>query len=224
MVSLNERTSSILETAVRDFIETGNPITSEGLFSAYDFGIKPAMIRRELGNLAEAGYLYQTHPSGGRFPTDRAYEFYVSRARAKAEAARAKAPRPLAEELRAGEMQGFVDGISAYLNAWALGRRAGEVYVSHLSELLPHLGISDADELVDIVRDLESLPARIRASRALPAVPVVFIGRNPFTQNEHLSVIAGSLPDGECSIFVVGPKRMDYEKSLRLLCSLGDLM
>lgn len=219
---MNERTNLILETAVRDFIETGKPITSERLYDEYQFGIKPAMIRIELGELSLAGYFFQTHPSGGRYPTDKAYQFYVDRVRERTEAARAKAPLPvkpraMAHELAAGELQGFVDGVSDYLDAWAVGMQAGELYTSHLSALLERLGVSDAHELVDIVRDCELLPERIRASQSMAnAVPQVFIGRSPFTRSEHLSIVAGSLTDGEFSLFVVGPKRMDYEKSISL--------
>ncbi len=224
----SERGETILETAVRYFIETGLPITSEHLYEAYDFGIKPAMIRIELGALSDAGYFFQTHPSGGRYPTDKAYEFYVNRVRANALAARAKTPRAIAQEFAAGEMQGFVDGVSNYLDAWTLGlsgegAHAGRIYSSHLSSLLSRLGVSDTDELVSIVRDCELLPERIRSSRSAPnGAPQVFIGKSPFTESEHLSVIAGSFPGGEFSLFVVGPKRMDYEKSISIFNLLND--
>lgn len=223
MVTTNERSELILETAVRDFIETGHPVTSERLYEMYDFGIKPAMIRIELGVLSDNGFFFQTHPSGGRYPTDKAYEFYVNRIRARTEAARAKTPRAIAAEFSSGEIQGFVDGVSDYLDAWALGTRAGQVYASHLSSLLGRLGVSDADELVSIVRDCELIPERIRASKSsLSSEPEVFIGKSRFTDSNHLAVITGSFSDGEFSLFVVGPKRMDYEKSISIFNLLRD--
>ena len=78
---LKERTLDILEASVRDFIETGNPVTSERLYRKYDFGIKPAMIRWELHDLAKQNYLCQNHPSGGRIPSDKAYKFFVEEIR-----------------------------------------------------------------------------------------------------------------------------------------------
>ena len=76
-MTVKERSKSILEVAVKNFIETGQLISSKRLYEIYDFGIKPAMIRLELRDLSEQGYFYQRHPSGGRLPTDKAYRFYV---------------------------------------------------------------------------------------------------------------------------------------------------
>jgi len=42
---MRDRTRTILEAGIMEFIRTGLPITSERLFEEYDFGIKPAMIR-----------------------------------------------------------------------------------------------------------------------------------------------------------------------------------
>ena len=74
---MKPRTKLILKTSIEDFIETGRPITSKYLYERYDFGVRPAMIRRELHVLDETGYLAQTHPSGGRVPTDKAYRLFV---------------------------------------------------------------------------------------------------------------------------------------------------
>ncbi|MEK7465340.1 MAG: hypothetical protein AAB631_01025 [Patescibacteria group bacterium] len=76
---MKERTEYILETAVEDFIHTGFPVTSEILYENHVFGIKPAMIRLELSALSDDGFLFQRHPSGGRFPTNKAYQFFVER-------------------------------------------------------------------------------------------------------------------------------------------------
>src|SRR5580700_8422643 len=77
---MNERTSQILEAAIQEFIDSGEPVSSGRLYEQYDFGIKPAMIRLELDALEEEGYLQQPYHSAGRIPTDRGYEFYAARA------------------------------------------------------------------------------------------------------------------------------------------------
>src|SRR3989338_11101168 len=75
---LEERSSDILAAAIKEFIETGEPVSSGWLFDRYDFGIKPAMIRWILKDLDDAGYLAQPNYSAGRIPSDRGYEFYAS--------------------------------------------------------------------------------------------------------------------------------------------------
>src|SRR5271155_5233346 len=77
---MNDRASQILEAAIQEFIDTGEPVSSGWLYNKYDFGIKPAMIRLELDALEDSGYLEQPYHSAGRVPTDEGYEFYVERA------------------------------------------------------------------------------------------------------------------------------------------------
>ena len=59
---MTERAQAILEAAVRDFVKTGQPVTSERLYETNDFGIKPAMIRWELSDLADADYFSKSIP------------------------------------------------------------------------------------------------------------------------------------------------------------------
>src|SRR5579864_4356473 len=73
------RKGQILEAAIQEFIDTGEPVSSGWLYKRYDFGIKPAMIRLELDALEEDGYLEQPYHSAGRIPTDDGYEFYAER-------------------------------------------------------------------------------------------------------------------------------------------------
>lgn len=53
--------------------------------------------------------------------------------------------------------------------------------------------------------------------------PQVFIGKkSPVTESENLSVIGGSYRVGDTmiSIFAIGPKRMDYKKTIRIFRGL----
>ena len=74
---LKDRPLSILEAVVRDFINTGVPVSSKRLFQDHGFEIKPATIRAELNQLTESGFLSQPHTSGGRIPTDKAYRLFA---------------------------------------------------------------------------------------------------------------------------------------------------
>lgn len=222
---MKDRTRAILELAVRDFIKMGKPITSEYLYELHDFGIKPAMIRWELNDLSEAGYFYQEHASGGRFPTNKAYRYFVD-ALLTDEADE--------DEVRSGsdifsyDMKALVQEMAEKLNVLSVGydARGGVLYGSGLCELLEHLETDAKEELVDVVSDFESLEERLAKKRDWweeeDLWPRVFVGESPVTRSDHLSVIAGRYDDHERTIllFSIGPKRMDYQRSVRMFKSL----
>lgn len=224
---LKDRAHDILEAAMRDFLRTGFPITSERLFERFDFGIRPAMIRWELQDLADSGYFYQTRPSGGRLPTNKAYRFFVDELLLEEPTAEDGA-RVLAKELERGRMKRFIEDVASYLAVLGVGYDAheDEVYESGLRRLLDRLPLEDKDELLDVMRDIELLPERLAkahdVARAGGAWPRVFIGESPVTKSEHLSVIAGEFGsgDGRFLLMAIGPKRMDYRKSLNLFREL----
>src|SRR3989344_2488190 len=76
---LTDRTSKILEAVIQGFIDTGEPVSSSWLFEKCDFGIKSAMIRHELEELSNMGFLEQPYRSAGRMPTDKGYEFFANK-------------------------------------------------------------------------------------------------------------------------------------------------
>lgn len=221
---LKDRTREILKTAIEGYIKTGKSITSEGLYEDHDFGIKPAMIRWELNDLAEEGYFYQTHPSGGRFPSDKAYRFFVEelvKDGLKARYADSDYRNSVLKFLK-GEMNSFVEDVSDELSMFSVGyeSKKNEMWTSGLCELLENLDLLNREELVDVVKDVEMLPEKIKAGswRDENDWPKVFIGKNPFIRSKDVAVIANCLRIGnENFLFLaIGPKRMDYAKPLEL--------
>ena len=228
---MNQRTQSILEAAVKDYIKTGEPVSSKGLAKKYKFGVKDATVRAELNRLTKEGFLAQLHTSGGRVPTNKGYELFVEEALDDASDAASiiKRYKGLASDLHQGRIRDFVEAISDETRLLGAGQQAEhEVYKSGLDELVDKLDIEARGELQEIVRDFELLDQRFesfkkRFQRILPE-PQVFIGkRSPITESENLSVIMDNyeLPDGS-KVFValIGPKRMDYEKNVQLFKAL----
>ena len=127
---MTDRTRNILFSSVARFIAEGLPVTSERLYDSFDFGIKPAMIRWELQELADTGYLHQTHPSGGRLPTDKAYRFFVRElvSRGEADALPRRAASFLGE-FSSGDPQSFVDEVAGYLDLLGVGYETDHVAV-----------------------------------------------------------------------------------------------
>lgn len=215
---MKDRTRTILETAVRDYIREGRPITSEYLYERYDFGIKPAMIRWELQELADTGYLYQARPSGGRFPTRKAYAAYVEsierrevRARLPRRA-RARAPEELPREI--AEELGVLG--AGYDPRRGIFRERG------LTHLIEDLEREAPGELLAAVRDIERLEERVVSRLAQwerdDEWPKVYVGETPLTSTKLLSIMVGRIRRDRDPFFIlaVGPLRMDYEKSLAL--------
>ncbi len=225
---LGTRTRTILKAAVEDYIETGKPLTSEGLYEAHNFGIKPAMIRWELNELNKTGYLSQKHPSGGRVPTDKAYKFLIESLEGEIKKAKRQERPAFAGDIASGHLSDFVSALAGELNLLSVGYEAERAafYESGLDELLGNLEDTTKEEIVSIVRDFENLPARLAGLsgewETEEMWPRVFIGRNPLIRSEHVAMIASCFARDGDKFFVlaVGPKRMDYEKSLRMFKSL----
>lgn len=233
---LKERTEAILEAGIRHYIETGEPVTSKALFDTYDFGIRPAMIRAELCALGEDGYFIQNHPSGGRIPTAKAYEFFTRRL-IEMESSRSRRDHTpvfaenLARELANGEVKTFVEEMSRHLELLGVGYGFSRerFYESGLSELFSNLDILGKEGLLDVTRDIERIESRIDEGGdwlETDEWPKVFIGGSPVTKSKELSVIASRFSVGRRPflLLMIGPVRMDYEKSIRFMETLEESM
>ena len=76
-VPLKTRHQEILNSIVRAYIETGEPVGSRTISRSRNQALSPASIRNVMADLADEGYLSQPHTSAGRIPTEKAFRFYV---------------------------------------------------------------------------------------------------------------------------------------------------
>jgi len=74
---LSDRPRRVLATLVREYIETGEPVSSHMLARKSGLGVSSATVRNVLAQLEELGYVHQPHTSAGRVPTDRGYRVFV---------------------------------------------------------------------------------------------------------------------------------------------------
>lgn len=74
---ITERQQNILNEAVKLYIDSAKPVSSELLEEKGSFNLCPATIRGELKKLTDMGYLKQPHTSSGRVPTSKGYRFFV---------------------------------------------------------------------------------------------------------------------------------------------------
>lgn len=75
--TLTKRYQNILRTTIQHYIATAEPVGSKTLVQEYDLSVSSATIRKALGKLEKAGFLYQPHTSAGRIPSDCGYRIYV---------------------------------------------------------------------------------------------------------------------------------------------------
>lgn len=220
---MTERGAQILEAAIQEFIDHGEPVSSGLLFKQHDFGIRPAMIRLELDALEEQGYLEQPHHSAGRVPTDAGYEFFARRLLLNVAAARERAFHELCAE---HAWQDLLHKMSAELGLLSVAADLARdmVYKSGLEQLVRNLDWEEKNEINAVIRDFEEVDGRLpRAVEKMGEGPSVFIGKkSPVTKSENLSVVGGNykIGDMKISIFAIGPKRMDYRKVIRIFKGL----
>jgi len=74
---LTDRSRRLLATLVREYIETGEAVSSQVLARESSLGVSSATVRNVLAQLEEGGFVHQPHTSAGRVPTDRAYRVFV---------------------------------------------------------------------------------------------------------------------------------------------------
>lgn len=74
---LSERSRRVLGTLVLEYVDTGEPVSSQVLARDSGLGVSSATVRNVLAQLEDAGYVHQPHTSAGRVPTDRGYRVFV---------------------------------------------------------------------------------------------------------------------------------------------------
>lgn len=78
-MELDQRAKDILAAIVREFILTGEAVSSGSLVRRQGIDQSPATVRNVMADLEEQGLLRQPHTSAGRVPTDIGLRFFVDR-------------------------------------------------------------------------------------------------------------------------------------------------
>lgn len=74
---LDGRKMKILQTIIKTYLETGEPVGSRTISKYADLNLSSATIRNEMADLEDLGYIIQPHTSAGRIPSDKGYRWYV---------------------------------------------------------------------------------------------------------------------------------------------------
>ena len=63
---LDDRKMKILQTIIKTYLETGDPVGSRTISKYTDLNLSSATIRNEMADLEDLGYIMQPHTSAGR--------------------------------------------------------------------------------------------------------------------------------------------------------------
>lgn len=74
---MDKRKIKILNTIIKSYIDSKEPVGSRTLSKNSDIGVSAATIRNEMSDLEELGYLEKLHTSSGRIPSNNGYRMYV---------------------------------------------------------------------------------------------------------------------------------------------------
>lgn len=226
---MRERSSQILESIVREFIKTGEPVGSRCLYENYDFGIKPATIRLELTELANDGYLSQPYHSAGRMPTDRGLSLFAEEALKRARPA-PRMTKNLEKLLAKEEWSNLLSQISEELRTFGFVHLSltGETYKDGLDDFFENFEWDSPEEVKKVIEDFECIEERFLEMEneflKMQNATRFFVGPSPITRSSSTSVfMADCRADGDRIFFaMVGPKRMDYEKAAKVMKTIAN--
>jgi transcriptional regulator of heat shock response len=227
---LSERQEEIIKSLVREYIKTAEPVSSKFLSEKHDFGICPSAIRIEFQILLKEGFLEQPHTSAGKVPTDKAYRFFVDSLKEKRE-------ERIEEELEyiikgvedkfrmASEITRFIaDNSSTFVNLHFA--KEGLNLKEGLNEVFKGPEARDENFVDSFVNFLTNFEKNIDKLQTNPKT-MVFIGEEShIPKSKDITIICSecNLPSQKAFITILGPKRMDYEKNIRLINSLNKVL
>jgi len=227
-MDISNRQKSILDTIIREYVESAKPVSSQYLGQKYDFGICPASIRIEMQRLTDDGFLVQPHTSAGRIPTDKGYRFFVDELSA-GELASALGQLELAPfeavEDSLDELFKLANSLTRTLadasSSLVLGylRQEDLLLKEGWEDLLQNPEFEERAAIANFIDYLGYLEQNVRSARPEPGVDIYIGSENRFSKAGEFSAITFSLKpveQEEMILSIVGPKRMAYERNIAL--------
>lgn len=227
---MTKRQAEILRRIVKEYIATAQPVSSQLLEEKHDWGISSATIRIEMQKLTDQGYLYQPHASAGRIPTDKGYRFFVDDIVKRKESFFEVGDWIEKEIDNIFEMtQRLTKRLSQLSKTLTLTYLEKEkvTWKEGWEEVLKEPEFKERKCLFSFVELLEELEENIERL-AFDSEIKIYIGRESSLRNcQDFAILTSRyrLPDQGGGIFsLVGPKRMNYAKNIKLMRSLAHLL
>ncbi|MBI5421395.1 MAG: hypothetical protein HZA35_03775 [Parcubacteria group bacterium] len=224
---ITDRQGHILKLALDVYLHDNDAITSGRLFDRGGFELSSATLRNELARLDELGYLYQPYTSGGRYPTDRALQWFVEEF-----VVDTLQPDHFSDSLEhefvsVDPNQHFFYNFAQFAANTCdsfCNVHVDEVsYQAGLDDLFSHLDTDSPETIRAIVRDIERLNERLeefKSKRNNEEYLEVFIGeKSPVTDSKDLAVLLLTMHNADFDgvTVLIGSKRMPYKRNMSFL-------
>lgn len=226
-MQISERQKTILDTIIREYVESARPVSSQYLGERYDFGICPASIRIEMQKLTDDGFLCQPHTSAGRVPTDKGYRLFVDKLLesenppaggldfdpAKSMEEEFEDIFKLANSLTRSLAQASSSLVLGYL------RREDVLWKEGWEDLLQNPEFGQRDLIDNFIDYLGYMEDSVKNRSADLQIDIHIGTENRFPKAQEFSAITFALQPGdreEVILSIVGPKRMAYERNIAL--------
>jgi len=229
-MQISDRQKTILDTIIREYVESARPVSSQYLGEKYDFGICPASIRIEMQKLADDGFLTQPHTSAGRIPTDKGYRLFVDEI---LEGEQTKTPSgkldfPFDDFEKDFEdifkvANGLARSLAGASSSLVLGylRQRDLMLKEGWEDLLQNPEFGESKLVRDFIGYLGYLENDVKSRKPARDLPDIHIGEeNHFPMAGEFAAITFICrpdDDAETVFSIVGPKRMAYDKNIALI-------
>lgn len=231
---ITDRQKHILGAIIEEYTLFAQPVGSKALKNKSRLNICPASIRNEMQALTEKGYLIQPHTSAGRIPTDKAFRFWVDNL------IDTNFDQASFDEINkvVGEKQDILELsqlLAKALSNFSLGLTASYLLEKDLffkegwEEIFHEPEFQDFDYSLRFLGAVKTLEEKIK-DIALDKndCPQVYIGKeNSIPNLESFSLIVSSCAFGKDNsglLLILGPKRMPYQKNIKLINSAKKLL
>lgn len=230
---ISERQGKILKKVVEEHINSARPVSSKAIEEKYGFSVCPATIRNDMQRLTDSGFLFQPYTSAGRVPTDRGYRFFVD-SLLEREVLGSQDTLKISEML---EDEEDIFKLATRLSKF-LAANSSSLATIHLfdrdffwkegwEEILKEPEFGEKDFIVSFTKLLKKFEEEIRNMEINSRVQVYIGQENPFLKTKDFSIVSVqcSFPKKDPGIVsLLGPKRMAYEKNIRLINSLSKVL
>lgn len=221
---ISDRKKFLLETIIKEYVKTAQPVSSGILVDKYKLDISAATVRNEMMELEEEGYIRQPHTSSGRVPTEAAYELVLAgwlNAKKKKELKDTEAN--LLNKLFSNDEAAFRQTAKAIAELadgavyWAFHKN--DLYYTGLSNLFSQPEFKQAEIVYDVSLVIDRMEEIIDGifEELIEGEQVLIGSKNPF--GDFLStVLVKYKHNNQTGVFgILGPLRMDYSRNLALV-------
>ncbi|MFH0912442.1 MAG: hypothetical protein V1807_02170 [Patescibacteria group bacterium] len=228
----NARKQDVLKTLVETFVHTGQPVGSLQVVEQLPYEISSATVRNDMAELTELGLLAQPHTSAGRIPTDLGYKTYVKVITQERRELTKKQQEVLTRHFEklhslqekyqaAARMLAEISG-----SVGMLMDETRNVYMSGLSNVAKLPEFNDEQfgiKLIEALEQPQKLIQKVSRQTNLKDLNVL-IGKDNLQVNKATIVITNFGPQGKRVISIIGPTRMDYNRTLPLMDYMKKLL